>query len=412
MRISTNEIEILQTNLVHKKELLDKQRKKIEKSIATRDIFRNEISKLSCTIRNDEVQSEQMKQAIKRQNNIIVQTTKQLEDMRNAIGHVIQLRNDRAVELVERNEELCVLQERLNLQNLTLHKGEIELNKLNDEIRGLTQVKNDLIRSNELMRKEAKEREKLQNEILSSQLQLSVCQNRVAKLENSAITPNGFLLDSDKGVGITKDIIKLKNKKMIKTTTYLQYETRLNELEGKTENPAELRNKIDTLEVKIICRERKLFELNLLLDAVKCLVNRLEKEANLGKEVTLSLAIKTNERKGTTMQTTKRLKATTAELTMLMTTAYELQQKVKERRALLTECYRRLQAGDPPMDDLSEEWEKYNRTMQWKLNRAKMTKALELDDYWTTAPERPNAYLVYRNYLIGHMRIYHVLKLS
>ncbi|TNN17441.1 Coiled-coil domain-containing protein, partial [Schistosoma japonicum] len=171
LRISTNEIDILQNNLIHKQELLDKQRKKIEESITTRDLLRNEYSKLNCTNEENEAQKERIKQSIERQNTIITQTTKQLESLKDAIGHITKLRNSRAVELVERNEEFCVLQEKLNLQNFTLHKGEIEMNKLNDEIKCLQLMKNDLKRSNELIKKEDKQKEKLQNEILSSQLQ-------------------------------------------------------------------------------------------------------------------------------------------------------------------------------------------------------------------------------------------------
>ncbi|CAH8520353.1 unnamed protein product [Schistosoma mattheei] len=370
LRISANEIDILKNNLVHKEELTNKQRKNIEKVIAARDLLRNEFSKLSCAIKDNEEQKERMKQSIHRQNTIITQTTKQIENLKNAIGHVIKVRNSQAIEMVERNEEFCVLQEKLNLQNSTLNKGEIEMNKLEDEIKSLQLIKNDLKRKNELLKKEGKEKEKLQNEILSSQLQLAVCQNRVAKLEKTAISPKAFLLDSETGVPIKKDLIK-----------YI----------------AELRCKIDKLEIQIFSREKKLLELNLLLDAIKCLINKLEKQVNMGKDVALTLAVKTNEQKGTTVQTTKRLKATTAELTMLMTTAFELEQQVKERRTFLKECYQRMEAGNPPTDDVIEELEKYNRIVQWKSERARISKALELDDYWTTAPERPNAYLIHRN---------------
>ncbi|VDP24459.1 unnamed protein product [Schistosoma mattheei] len=395
LRISANEIDILKNNLVHKEELTNKQRKNIEKVIAARDLLLNEFSKLSCTIKDNEEQKERMKQSIHRQNTIITQTTKQIENLKNAIGHVIKVRNSQAIEMVERNEEFCVLQEKLNLQNSTLNKGEIEMNKLEDEIKSLQLIKNDLKRKNELLKKEGKEKEKLQNEILSSQLQLAVCQNRVAKLEKTAISPKAFLLDSETGVPIKKDLIKCKNQ--MNNTNVIIYETRLNELNGKNEDIAELRCKIDKLEIQIFSREKKLLELNLLLDAVKCLINKLEKQVNMGKDVALTLAVKTNEQKDTTVQTTKRLKATTAELTMLMTTAFELEQQVKERRTFLKECYQRMEAGNPPTDDVIEELEKYNRIVQWKSERARISKALELDDYWTTAPERPNAYLIHRN---------------
>ncbi|VDQ09677.1 unnamed protein product, partial [Trichobilharzia regenti] len=46
LRISTNEIDILKNNLMHKQELLDRQRRKTEQSITARDAYRNEVSKL------------------------------------------------------------------------------------------------------------------------------------------------------------------------------------------------------------------------------------------------------------------------------------------------------------------------------------------------------------------------------
>ncbi|VDP61542.1 unnamed protein product [Schistosoma curassoni] len=110
LRISANEIDILKNSLVHKEELTNKQRKNIEKVIAARDLLRNEFSKLSCTIKDNEEQKERMKQSIHRQNTIITQTTKQIENLKNAIGHVIKVRNSQAIEMVERNEEFCVLQ--------------------------------------------------------------------------------------------------------------------------------------------------------------------------------------------------------------------------------------------------------------------------------------------------------------
>uniref|UniRef100_A0A5K4FBQ2 Coiled-coil domain-containing protein 150 n=1 Tax=Schistosoma mansoni TaxID=6183 RepID=A0A5K4FBQ2_SCHMA len=394
LRISANEIDILKNHLDHKEELLNKQRKNIEKVTVARDLLRNEFSKLSCTIKDNEAQKERMEQSIHRQNTIITQTTKQLEDLKNAIGHVIKLRDSRAIEIVERNEEFCVLQEKLNLQNFTLHKGEIEMNKLEDEIKSLQLIKNDIKRKNELLKKESEKSKKLKNEVQSSQLQLAVYQDRLAKLEKTAISPKAFLLDSETGDAIQKDLIKCKNHK---NTNIIIYETRLNELNGKNENIAELKYKIDTLEIQIYSREKKLLELNLLLDAIQCLINKLEKQVNMGKDVALTLAVKTNEQKGTTVQTTKLLKATTAELTMLMTTAFDLEQQVKERRTFLKECYERMEAGNPPTDDVIEELEKYSRVVQWKSDRKRISKALELDDYWTTAPERPNAYLIHRD---------------
>ncbi|CAH8565305.1 unnamed protein product [Schistosoma rodhaini] len=394
LRISANEIDILKNNLDHKEELLNKQRKNIEKVTVARDHLRNEFSKLSCTIKDNEAQKERMEQSIHRQNTIITQTTKQLEDLKNAIGHVIKLRDSRAIEIVERNEEFCVLQEKLNLQNFTLHKGEIEMNKLEDEIKSLQLIKNDIKRKNELLKKESEKSKKLKNEVQSSQLQLAVYQDRLAKLEKTAISPKAFLLDSETGDAIQKDLIKCKNHKNI---NIIIYETRLNELNGKNENIAELKYKIDTLEIQIYSREKKLLELNLLLDAIQCLINKLEKQVNMGKDVALTLAVKTNEQKGTTVQTTKLLKATTAELTMLMTTAFDLEQQVKERRTFLKECYERIEAGNPPTDDVIEELEKYSKVIQWKSDRKRISKALELNDYWTTAPERPNAYLIHRD---------------
>lgn len=47
---------------------------------------------------------------------------------------------------------------------------------------------------------------------------------------------------------------------------------------------------------------------------------------------------------------------------------------LKERRTFLKECYQRMEAGNPPTDDVIEELEKYNRIVQWKSERARISK--------------------------------------
>ena len=57
--------------------------------------------------------------------------------MRKNYEHALQERNDVGLQLIERNEEVCVFHEKLNMQEAVLRQASLELMAREDELRYL-----------------------------------------------------------------------------------------------------------------------------------------------------------------------------------------------------------------------------------------------------------------------------------
>ncbi|KAF5398164.1 Coiled-coil domain-containing protein, partial [Paragonimus heterotremus] len=393
MRVCTNELDILHNTLALKTEQIGKQRVKLNQAVTTRDSLRNELCKQAYLVRESELQSNQLERNIKCHNRIMEKCKHGLSEVQQAIGRVIQLRNERATQLVERNEELCVLQEKVRLQNDTRTKGEQELSLLDEQISWLNQEKMDLERKLSVIKGKIKNRWKLEDELTTKQIQLAVCQERVSKLESSSIDPKALVIDPETDKPFEVDPI---SKHKAGTTDHLHL-SRVREVQTREPDQTQLRLKLDSIQVQLLIREKKLLEYNLLLQATNRLIEKLQHRAGQGCDTTLQLSKTMNEHQTEVNQTTKKLKAKTAELTMLMAMAFKLETEVEERRSQLLEGYRRLESGDPPSEEIRMEWERQLKREQKKLTSSQQNNKQDVDnwDSWTTAPERPNAYVLH-----------------
>ncbi|KAA3672089.1 uncharacterized protein DEA37_0001688 [Paragonimus westermani] len=242
---------------------------------------------------------------------------------------------------------LNLIQEKVRLQNDTRTKGEQELSLLDEQISWLNQEKMDLEQKLSVNKRKIKKRRELEDELTTKQIQLAVCQERVGKLESSSIDPKALVRDPDTGELFKVDPI---NKHKAGTTDDLHL-SRVREVQIREPDQTQLRLKLDSVQVQLLVREKKLLEYNLLLQATNRLIEKLQHRAGQGHDTTLQLSKTMNEHQTEVNQTTKKLKATTAELTMLMAIAFKLETEVEQE---------------------VDNW-----------------------DSWTTAPERPNAYVLH-----------------
>lgn len=60
-----------------------------------------------------------------------------LLQLRTRYEHALQERNDAGLQLIERNEEVCVFHERLNMQEAVLREAALDLMAREEEIRYL-----------------------------------------------------------------------------------------------------------------------------------------------------------------------------------------------------------------------------------------------------------------------------------
>ncbi|KAJ8301978.1 hypothetical protein KUTeg_020965 [Tegillarca granosa] len=369
IKILQNEIEILRTAVMHKDRELQKQKLKHMNSIVMRDSLRNEVAKMTNLHTEMKATIEQQKMDLSKLNTMINQGEDESTRLRKRYSDVQQKRNERAVKLVEREEEVAIFYEKVNTEEQMIRNGNVELQAREEEIRFLKMQLNEEKRSIELLRKEVPRKRDLDNELTTLQIQLQQCQDRMLELEKQLENPYD--------------------------TTRVRY------LEGKDLSPAELQNKMEELEMRLAEKEEHLLEKDLILEQVNRLTERVKNKAEGGREDTLTLAKNVNELQAKIKETTRKMMAMVSELSMNQANSLKLQQQLKEYEADLEQCYIRMEKGEPPSEPIEREWLKYLRDEERRLRDKEELRLEEEEEeqykiaggVTTTAEPRPNAYI-------------------
>ena len=72
---------------------------------------------------------------IEKFNMIILSLEKEMLNLRKSYEQACESRNYTGIQLIDRNDELCILYEKANIQENILKNGEFEIKRLDDEIR-------------------------------------------------------------------------------------------------------------------------------------------------------------------------------------------------------------------------------------------------------------------------------------
>ncbi|XP_015208078.2 coiled-coil domain-containing protein 146 [Lepisosteus oculatus] len=369
LKILENEVEILRTNAVNKERLLQKSKLKHLHSHTLRDSLRNDISKVNWVQFEMKDKREEQKLNIGKLTHMINHAEEALVQLRKKYESAVQNRNDRGVQLIEREEEVCIFYEKVNIQESLIRNGNMEIQAMEEEICFLKMLISEEARQLELLRKNLPSKRALEREVVTLQIQLSECQDRVLELEKTLEDPE------------------------------TQNRTRV--LEGKDPTPPELVKKIEQLEIRLAEREEQLLEKELVYEQVTRLSQRIRAKADNGKHDTLALAKKVNQLQSKIKETTRKMMAVVSELSMQQANAMALQEEIKMKENFLESCHRRLEQGLPPSEDMELEWLKTLREeKQHKIEAENRAKAVEEEDrhqlpsgVYTTAEARPNAYI-------------------
>ncbi|XP_013065193.2 coiled-coil domain-containing protein 146-like [Biomphalaria glabrata] len=369
IKILNNEIEILRTAVMLKDKELQKNKLKRMNAIVMRDSLRNELTKQQHLAEEMKAKRDQQKVELGKLNLLINQGEEQMNKLKERFENNVKHRNERGVKLIERNEEVCVFYERVNIQDQMVRNGEVELKTKEEEIRFLQLQKQEMKRSLELLRKNVPEKLNLEKELVTLQIQLEQCQDRMLAMEKSLENPYD--------------------------------ETRVRQLTGIDPSPGEIHSKVEELELRLAEKEERLLEKDLIFDQVERLVSRISNKAQAGKDDTLNLAKSVNNIQARLKETTRKMMALVSELSMNQAQAMKLQQEVKEKEAELEQCYIRMEKGDAPSQEIELEWEKMMRDLERKIEEVELRRQLEAEEeqyklaggVYTTAVPRPNAYI-------------------
>lgn len=369
IKILQNEIEILRSKVNAKDRLLQKARLKRNNAVVIRDSLRNEMSKRSKTEEENREKREQLRLDIAKLNDLINKAEENMVQLRKRYESGVQERNDMGIHLIETNEEVCVFYEKLNIQDTMIRNGDVELRAREEEIRFLKMEVNETKRSIAVAQKNMPNKRALDNELVTSQIQLVACRERLAQLEKKLEDPSD--------------------------------ENRVRLLGGEDPEPEILAKKIEELELRLADKEEKLLEKDLIFEEVTRLADRTKKKSETGKEDTLELAKKVNEYQAKIKDTTRKMMALVSELSMNQAAAMKLQQEVKGKEQELEQCYVRMERGEAPCEEAEREWIRMVRDEERRTKELLEKKEREEEEehyllpggIYTTAEPRPNAYI-------------------
>jgi chromosome segregation ATPase len=367
IRILGNEVEILGNESTAKDLALSKEKGQHLQAQNHRNALRQDMNRLLSEYRSKQGMVEQQIMEIDKLNVMINTLEKDMLELKRQYERSVEERNVTGVQLIDRNDELCILYERSNQQQEALRKGELLLMKKDHDLRQIRLQTDELKRQyttakHRLPEKEvhSKRIEEVEDGIAEQQKQIEDLSSRLENPSNS---------------------------------------NRWRELDGEDPSSEQLMAKVQVLEARLDDKREVLLEKELVLEEVTALIERLKKQAYNKRDSSKALATELNELQGKIRDTTKLMLASVSELSMYQATALRLQQEKMTREKALEEARWKLDHGEAPTEDAVKTW---NRNERKRL--AAIETAIRREEEYqeqpdgkstvrTAAEPRPNAYI-------------------
>ena len=295
IRILGNEVEILGNESAAKDQALTKEKAQHLQAQNHRNALRQDMNRLLSEYRSKQGSVEQQIMDIDKLNVIINTLEKDMIELKNQYEKSVEERNVTGVQLIDKNDELCILYERSNQQQDALRKGELLLMKKDHDLRQIRLQTAELKRQFTTAKHRLPEKEVHSKRIDEVEEQIKAQTVQIEELSAKLENPNNS--------------------------------NRWRELIGEDPSTQQLLAKIEVLESRLDEKREILLEKELVLEEVSALTDRLKKQAYKKRESSRALATELNELQGKIRDTTKLMLASVSELSMYQATALRLQQE-------------------------------------------------------------------------------------
>jgi len=387
IKILQNEVEILRNESLARDRGLQEEVRIHQQAQNARDAHRVDQNKQQQYLAKKKEEDNQQLMEIEKLNMIVNSAEKQMIRLRTDYAQAVDARNKTGIHLIDRNDELCILYEKSNIQKSIVKKGDEELSGRENEIRMVKVEEASLRRKIEVARKEipslqvyAATTRKLQQ----VEGKLNEERKRTQELCDKLETPASDEAPVKAAAGAEAD------------------PPRCRKLGGMDPETEQLAAKIEVLEERLNDKKEQLLEKELVLDEVTGLSDKLRMQAAESRGPTLDLAKKVNEYQAKIRGTTRKMMATVSELSMYQATAMKLEHQKRGQHDELKDARERLQDGVAPTEDAEHEWYRMERDrmrrqeslMERKADTAAAEAASAVPGMTrTTAEPRPNAYI-------------------
>lgn len=369
LKILQNEVEILRMESAFKDKQLQKIRQDAQRLDVTHDQLQNEKTRITAKGAALNEQVEQYVIEIDKLNSIINSIEKEMVILRRKYEQAVETRNFTGIQLIDRNDELCILWEKSNIQEKLLKKGEDAMLTKAEEIRGLKIDLQEVQRQLHVVQKKIPEVPKLVDEVMRLREQVSNVRKRTDELSLELEDPKSSL-------------------------------RKWRKLGGEDLDLQTLRMKIQDLEERLNDKKESLLEKELILEEVAALSDKLRQQAVQGRQGTMELSQKVNVFQARIKDVTRKMMATVSELSMYQATAHKLQAERDDACERMMTARERFSAGEPPTDMCEQELAKSMQVEEQKeldkqaaAQRKQEEEIMNSNFTRTTAEPRVNAYI-------------------
>ncbi|XP_032077775.1 coiled-coil domain-containing protein 146-like [Thamnophis elegans] len=174
VKMLDNEMEILRNNAVIKERKLQKYQMKYSNNVAIKDSIQSDVCKVYQTVQEMKEKREQQLMDVERLTNTLTQIEEEMVQLRKTYEKAVQRRNESGVQLIEREEEVCIFYEKINIQEMMSRNGDIEINVMDEKIRYLKLKMIEKKRQIELSVKMLPTKRTLDADLVVLQIQLEI----------------------------------------------------------------------------------------------------------------------------------------------------------------------------------------------------------------------------------------------
>ena len=368
IKLLQNELEILKNEKTEKDRTLTEYKHILQLEIHRRDKRHAKLNKLEYSKKQKKEVVDQNINEIDKLNMIIMSLEKEMVNLRRQYEIACESRNSTGVQLIDRNDELCILYEKSNIQESILKNGETEIKRLEDDIKMIKIEISEVARKIEVSRKSI---------------------DVVPKMADNVIQLKNEL-----------DLERQKERKLAEELENPENKDRLKELGGEDPDQEALLAKCQVLEERLNSKKENLLEKELILDEITNLSEKLRKQAIDGRQTTLELSEKVNSFQARLKDITRKMMATISELSMFQANVIKLQHEREELESNLEDAKKRIDENLPPRPETEIEYlkmlrdkKRYEEERSFRLQREELEKNIPPFATKTSAEHRYHSYI-------------------
>lgn len=402
IKILDNEVGILQSESGAKSNALQKETLAHATAVTQRNAQRNDVNRLHARYREKQEQVEQQIVQVDKLNAVINRMEAEMLRLKRKYEAGVEARNYTGIQLIDRNDDLCILYEKANVQEATLRQGTIQVEAREQEARMLNLTLAELQRQLEATRRVMPQMPQHAERVLKLQQELTAAK----EVRGSRHPPRCLRRASPPLPSLTpppSSHALQETEKICRDLEAPQNLSRWRPLQGDDPTEEQLLAKVAVLEERLKGKKEGLVEKELVLEEVGSLTGKLRTQANAGRSDTLDLARQVNSYQARIREVTRKLMSAVSELSLYQATAMKLKQERDDLEQAFDDGQVRMSRGEAPSEYAEDEFYQRERERlrrrQEAMERAANPLPRDLATQQpaqvtrTTAEPRPNAYV-------------------